>query len=404
VIALAAAVRVHYLGAFADDGRGPAPLHVQEAPGQDFQELVRGLSRGEGFVTPDGEPRMDVAPLYPWLVAQLSPMVDSPAVLFQRARWAQCGLGALTAGFVFLFVLRAFHSRSAAVLAGLLAAFHPFWIMATAEIADGVLAAFLLMLALYLGARASFMEFGASWLFGLALAGLGLTRAALLPYALVSLLWFLHGCRSGKGGAVPALLAVLGFASGMAPWSLRNYEASHDVVPVVNSAYHHLWIGNHPVDATRATPAAEPTGERARAEAVRDAIAQDPAAALDRRLNAGLAFLVGEDWLRQKRWFVEGSSTEMPDDVRAACRIALPASLLFLFAFGLVGWRWSYPHRSAMGAATLAVLVLPLPYIVGHAANLSGPRLPLDGVLIALAAYAVVGMIAGLRGTRTRGF
>jgi hypothetical protein len=44
------------------------------------------------------------------------------------------------------------------------------------------------------------------------------------------------------------------------------------------------------------------------------------------------------------------------------------------------------------------MLWVPLPYILGHAEGLSGPRLPLDGVLLCYAAFALVALIPGLNG------
>ena len=38
---------------------------------------------------------------------------------------------------------------------------------------------------------------------------------------------------------------------------------------------------------------------------------------------------------------------------------------------------------------SLAAIWIPLPYVLGHAEALSGPRLPLDGVLLCYAAFAL---------------
>jgi hypothetical protein len=406
VVLLAGGLRVYYIGTCADDGRGPEPLRVQDAPGENFTSLVRSLSQGRGFVrggNGNGEAvRADVAPLYPWLVSQLSPTPGDTALLFQRVRWLQCGLGALTAGLLFLFARRAFASLSVALLAGLAGAVHPFWLVATAELADGVLAAFLLALALYLAARCRFREFAASWLFGLALAALALTRAALLPYALVSLLWFLHGCRSAPGRMGPALLAVFGFASGMAPWALHSYEATHRIFPIVDSTYSHLWIGNHPSATGGPSADAPPATEPEQARAVRDTVTGDAAGTVRRRLWAAFAFLAGEDWLTKQRLFEETPQASIPEQWLGYFRLLLPASLLLLLVLAVVGWRWSYASREKTGPAALAVILVPLPYILGHAEALSGPRLPLDGVLICLGAYAVIWIVAGLRGLRAK--
>ena len=70
-------------------------------------------------------------------------------------RWSQCGFGALTAGFYFLFARRAFRSLTAGLLTGLLCALYPFWVVNTAALDDGVLASCLVSLVMFSGARAA---------------------------------------------------------------------------------------------------------------------------------------------------------------------------------------------------------------------------------------------------------
>jgi len=126
--------------------------------------------------------------------------------------------GALTAFFYFFFARRAFRSTFVGLLAGLFCALHPFWIFNTTEIEDGVWPVFA-GAGLMLGTRGS-QEGGAvtSLLFGLSLAGLAMVRAALLPFALVGMLWFLVRCRSLKrGGWFCALLALLGLPTAWPP-------------------------------------------------------------------------------------------------------------------------------------------------------------------------------------------
>jgi len=47
----------------------------------------------------------------------------------------------------------------------------------------------------------------------------------------------------------------------------------------------------------------------------------------------------------------------------------------------------------------LATIFIPVPYILSHAEGLVGPRLPLDGVLLTFAAYALSCMIPGVGAT-----
>jgi 4-amino-4-deoxy-L-arabinose transferase-like glycosyltransferase len=433
VVALAATLRIGYLQVAADSGRAAPPFVVQsiaakvepagdpeqrgKEPASEFDTLVHNLAEKQSFaavapLSDKEESTAHVAPGYYWLVAQLSRFEPSFGAM---VRWAQCGLGALTAGCLFLFARRAFGNWLVAFLAGLLAAFHPFWIVNTAELSDGVLTTFLLAAVLLLGTRGS-QSGGAftSLLFGLGLAALAMVRAATLPFAFVGLIWFLYHCKNVRHGWFNAILAVLGFANGLAPWAVRNWNAFHEPVPVVSSAYLHFWIGNNasatggPLDeaALRKTLLPdrlhslldESNQAKRYASLGRDAvqeIARDPGATVTRRWQAGLKFIVGDEWFPTRHISPElpadaaADAPAVPDWLATNLELCLQGSLLVLMALGLLGWRWSFAWKSNARLATLAFLWLPLPYILGHAESLSGPRLPWDALLICFSAYAL---------------
>src|SRR5207302_10968480 len=52
-------------------------------------------------------------------------------------------------------------------------------------------------------------------------------------------------CRALPRGWVCALLVFLGFANGLAPWMVRNVRAFGDVMPITDTLYLHLWMGNN---------------------------------------------------------------------------------------------------------------------------------------------------------------
>jgi hypothetical protein len=133
----------------------------------------------------------------------------------------------------------------------------------------------------------------------------------------------------------------------------------------------------------------------------------NPQGTVQRRIWAGLYFLLGE------KWFKDGQPDQLvtlPDAEKAEpatpsalaswvagnAPLLLTCSLLGMSLLGGLGWRWSYAwHRESMPAA-LAVLWVPLPYLLSHAEALSGPRLPLDGVLLCYGAFAVAGLLPGV--------
>jgi hypothetical protein len=245
-------------------------------------------------------------------------------------------------------------------------------------------------------------------------------RAALLPFALATVVWFLWRSRSLAGGWLGALVGVLGFLIGLAPWAVRTYQVFGEPVPVVDSAGLHFWVGNNPqadggplteamIDKDLAKELSDVSRQPERyarlgARAWEDA-RQHPDAALRRRLQAALAFLVGADWLRNGTLAETVSPPEgdMPERLGLALPAALQATLLGMLALAFLGWRWSYGWRWESLPASLAVVWIPLPYILTHAGRLSGPRLPLDGVLLCYAAFALVGLVPGVGGLLREG-
>jgi hypothetical protein len=239
-------------------------------------------------------------------------------------------------------------------------------------------------------------------------------------------LWFLLRCRTLRGGWLYALVAFLGFLIGMTPWTLRNLQAVGDLVPVVDSTYLHLWMGYN----SRATGGPQSEQDMLEALAVARAsdvpavaeelagianqkdrygrlgrevlhqVQADPAGTLRRRLWAGLCFLFGEQWLRTGQLARSDALGERPPPAWLAGSYSaiLQGTLLALLLLGLLGWRWTYGWRHLSMPAPLALVWVPLPYLLSHAEALSGPRLPLDGVLLTCAAFALACLVPGVGG------
>jgi len=432
VLAAAGGARSWYLMTCADNGNGPGPLQVQgPSPRPDYEANVKFRERAKpteldalianltehkwfGSLAPlaDTEERTaHRAPGYPWLAALAARWLDKPD---QALRWAQCLLGTLTAGCYFFFARRAFRSNVVGFLAGLFCALNPFWIVNTAELEDGVLATFILAFGIAAGTRGS--QDGGSFtslLFGLSMAGLSMIRAALLPFATVAVLWYLLRCRKLNKGWFAALLAFLGFANGLAPWTVRNFQAFGEPVPVADSAGWHLWMGNNPratggpldertlraaLGAERVQELTAETNQAQRyARLSADMLAEvsgDPGPTLARRLWAGLFFVFGEAWFTDGALSrAEGTMPAWLDEMHFGI---LTGALLGMLLLGVLGWRWSSVWRRQARLATLAAIWVPLPYILSHADTLSGPRLPLDGVLICYSAFVLAYFVPGV--------
>lgn len=436
VLAVAGSARAWYVYSFAETG--PAPLEVQGSyPYVDGQAgkksevaaLVESLADKQSFagrapLADQEEATAHRAPGYCWIAAQVARWLDQPEAVM---RWLQVALGSLTAACYFFFARRVFQSLAVGFLAGLLVALHPFYILNTAEMNDGVLATFLLAVSLALGARGG--QTGGpvtSLLFGLSAAGLAMVRAALLPFATLAVLWYLLRCRKIKKGWFAALLAFLGFANGLAPWTVRNFQEFSQPVPVADSALLHLWIGNcragsgGPMSETglrkslpeKRLPELLAEGNQVRRYLLlgRDLlpeIAADPAGMLQRRLWSGLYFTFGQYWFTRNTFVVRpaapASDPPLPTWLAELVPALLAGAMLAMLPLALIGWRWSYLWRRSARLAALAIIWLPLPYLLSHADLLSGPRLPLDGVLLCYSAFTLACLVPGLRHDLARG-
>jgi 4-amino-4-deoxy-L-arabinose transferase-like glycosyltransferase len=381
VLALAGGSRAWYIMNCAGDGGTAAPVRVQTDAGDPARAQA-----GPPSTFPDP---------YPWLVGQLDAVWADAAARTQAVRWIQCGLGALTAALYFLFIWWAFESRLVGVLTGVLCALHPFWIVNTAELGDGVLATFLLSACIFLGSLGG--ESGGaltSYLYGLGLAGLALLRAALLPFALVAVLWFLLRSRAHQRGWLYALLAVLGLGTGLAPWAASVYRHPGEAFFLVHETYVHLWQGNNPAATGGPMPADARGGwdksNRELATAMWQEVQDNPLDTVRRRITAEIGFFVGAEWFQSRQlWHDASTATNMPAWLQNSHGTLLSGALLGMIALGVLGWRWSYPWRREAMPSSLAVLWIPLPYILSHASQLQGPRLPLDGIFLCYTAVVL---------------
>lgn len=451
VLGVAGGLRAGYLLACADGSKSSGPLRVQDArpPLVDFEapEDMRGGPRPDemdalihnvhrhrwfGSLAPyanSEELTAHVAPGYPWLVGYLAQVVPDNR-LDSIVRWIQMGLGTLTAGLYFLFARRAFRSLLVGMLAGLFTAANPFWIVSTASLDDVTLASFALAGCLFLASQVG-EKGGAlgSLLLGLALGGVALVRAAFLPFAFVGLIWFLLRSRTLASSWLCGLLSFLGFVIALAPWTVRNYQVFKEPVAVVTSTYLHLWIGNNP-EATGGpatasmmesalSQVADEEDEKARNDAVlawrnmpqparyarlgklvAKEVREQPIPTMQRRLRATIAFFLGDRWLTEGTLadWSEREGETAPPWLKRAYPGTLHGVVLGMLFLAFLGWRWSYGLRWESVPAALAMIWIPLPYILSHAEGLSGARMPLDGVLLCFAAFGLVGLIPGLNG------
>ena len=74
----------------------------------------------------------------------------------------------------------------------------------------------------------------------------------------------------------------------------------------------------------------------------------------------------------------------------------LAGSLLVMLLLAAIGWRWTYDWRHLSVPSSLAAIWILVPYLLSHAELFHGPRLPLDGVLLSYAAFALACAVPGV--------
>ena len=129
---------------------------------------------------------------------------------------------------------------------------------------------------------------------------------------------------------------------------------------------------------------------------------RDPPAVPQHRLLSGLAFFFGRARNRAGTSRRGGGAHNhgrkpMPPELADNYEGVFLWTVLLMTILGLLGWRWSYAWRAESMPAVLAMIWIPLPYVLGHAGALSGPRLPLDGVLLCYTAFALLCFVPRVR-------
>lgn len=429
VLVAALGIRIYYLHEYQViaqpgaqtwqvQGRG---VVLQPPDVTELDQLVANLKQygiPDGFkcLTPLGPEKEETtahrAPLYPVFRAVLETGADKVSDYitlkpFEVVRYVQAVLGALTCLLYYMIAWRAFgHLLLLALLVGLVTAAYPFWVINVGELEDGTLTSFLLAWSLYLGLSAGQQGGTVRGLFmGLVLAALSLTRAALLPLAIVIQLWYCLRCRRVSSGAMSAILMLIGFAGGMAPWIYHGYQTFQTPVPVITTAWFHLWVGNNsasdgadyqwsmkkrldPALLTKLAQTPQQDRYALLAETVATEVIEKPWEAVNHRLKAAMQFLFGTN-TRSTAMFWPGNPGQTPPDW---LRPVLMASLMAMFALALLGWRWSFAWKYSSAPLSLAIFWLPIPYLLSHAGTMHSARLPLDGVILVLACIGYLGI------------
>jgi 4-amino-4-deoxy-L-arabinose transferase-like glycosyltransferase len=183
------------------------------------------------------------APLLPFLLAALYSLTGHS---FVASRILMIVVGSAIPVVVFALA-RLIYGRRVAIVAGLISAFYPFFVMFSNVMLSE--APFTLLVGLQLVLLIRFLRNGRTadvCLAGVA-AGLGcLCRATLLAFIPVCAVWLVVVYRPGLIRALrSALLFVLFTSAVIAPWTIRNYLVHGTLIPVSSRGGVVLWLGNN---------------------------------------------------------------------------------------------------------------------------------------------------------------
>jgi 4-amino-4-deoxy-L-arabinose transferase-like glycosyltransferase len=210
-----------------------------------FFTLAQNIAAGKGLALDGGVATAFRVPLYPMFLAALTfgHQVFLPVLLAQ----ALIGTGTVLCAAM---LARELFDNRVAVIAAVLTAIYPYYVVHDTALQETSLCTFLMTLAVLLLVRTRrsecvFTTMGA----GLALGAAVLTRANLAPFALVAPVWL---ALAGGSNAAPrrhrlwvAVLCAGAVALTVSPWLARSYRLAGSATLSTQTGFF-LWVGNNP--------------------------------------------------------------------------------------------------------------------------------------------------------------
>jgi 4-amino-4-deoxy-L-arabinose transferase-like glycosyltransferase len=358
--------------------------------GEEMGRIARALATGFGFSDPfrgHTGPTTWVGPLFPLLLAGVFKLFG---VFTAGSAWVILSLNslssALTARTTWEIAERCFNRNVALWSAWIWALYPAAMQYAVRWIWDTSLTTFLftcvLVIALRLRAGSSLGRW--AW-FGLLWGLTGLSNPALLIFLPACGLWVLAGAPKREAGGV--ILAVVLCAACLGPWTWRNWQVFHHLVPTRGNFGAELYLGNgpgatgllmeydHPIQAPDQLRLYAKMGEIAyskmRGDQAMATMRADPAQFLRNTL---------------RRIFFFWAGTPHPESATEWVEYARSLNFIFGSVCGLLGLALALQRRApAAWLFAWAFLLLPLVYygVAAHARF----RHPLEPLLVVFGVY-----------------
>lgn len=257
-----------------------------------FFALAKNIAAGNDVSFGGGPPTTIRVPLYPMFLAAvtLGHQAFLPVLL------AQSLIGAGTVLCAAL-IARELFSNTAAIIAAVLAAIYPYYVVHDTALQETSLYTFLIALAvlLLLRVRRSGSVLTATGA-GLALGAAVLTGANMAPFAVFAPLWLalaggLHAAPWRRRLRVAILCAGVGGLT-VAPWLVRSYWLTGSATLSTQSGFF-LWLGNNPYTFSRYP---QESIDRSQAVALAALSSQEKSELEARQHNEALV----DEWFRKK--------------------------------------------------------------------------------------------------------
>jgi 4-amino-4-deoxy-L-arabinose transferase-like glycosyltransferase len=209
-----------------------------------FFTLAQNIAAGNGVSIGDGPTAFRV-PLYPAFLASVT--LGHKAFLPVLVAQSLVGAGTVLCAAL---IARELFGHTAAIIAALLTAIYPYYVVHDTALQETSLYTFSAALAVLLLLRVRrYGSVVSATGAGLALGATVLTRANLAPFALLAPLWLaLAGGPYAVSWRRRLLAAIVCAGVGMvtvSPWLIRSYEITGTVTLSTQSGYF-LWLGNNP--------------------------------------------------------------------------------------------------------------------------------------------------------------
>jgi len=379
---------------------------VEGAPfGSETGAIAASIAAGRGFSSPlrfvRTGPTAWLAPIYPYLLAgvfKLFGTYTSASSLVMHT--INCAFSAFTAWPIAAIGTIAFGKKTGRAAAWLWAIlptsvfYSIFWIWDTAL--AGLWLALLVLATLKLrgsGRLSAWIGYGALWAIG---ALINPSLLGVLPFLALWAIWPQTPARAARLAAASALI----FLALLAPWTIRNYVVFHKLIPLRSNFGLELLLGMRAdvPDGVRSPLHPNDNLDEARKYARMGEIAymddkQREALALIREDPANVALLtmrrLEENWLNL--W-------DSPYDLWLAATFTDKLQMLGNALFSALCWLGALMALRARkdSALPLAMVLLafPLVFYLTHASLRY--RQPMDGIMLVLATYAVVDLLARL--------